>query len=169
VLFVDQYGVEGMRRAARIARGRGRVVVADFEGDEGPGFDELLGLIDHLIVDAAFARKRTGCENPAESALRMWTADRQAVVVTCGAAGSWRVGRDQPTPRHQPAFTVDVVDSTGCGDVFRGGYMAALVRGLALAECVRVASAAAALKATRPGVQLGCPRWHEVEAFLQRP
>jgi sulfofructose kinase len=164
ILFVDQYGIEGMLRATRIARAQGRAVVADFDDDQWPGFDELFNLIDHLIVDESFAQKRTGAVHPGDAAARMWNADRQAVVVTCGSGGSWWVGRDQRTSVHQPAFAVDVVDTTGCGDVFRGGYMAGLVRGLALAECVRVASAAAAFKASRRG---GYPRWEEIEAGVR--
>jgi sugar/nucleoside kinase (ribokinase family) len=59
------------------------------------------------------------------------------------------------------------VDTTGCGDVFHGAYASALARGLSLAERVRFAAAAAALKATRPGGQAGIPTRPEVEAFLQ--
>ena len=69
-----------------------------------------------------------------------------------------------------------VVDTNGCGDVFHGAYAAALartrntvesVRGQAIAERVRFASAAAALKATRAGGQAGAPRLAEVEQFLK--
>ena len=168
VLFIDHYGVEGMLRAARIARAAGHAVVGDFDRDDWPGFDELWDLVDHLIVDASLAQKRTRCSDACESALRLWTGNRQVVVVTCGAAGSWWISVDGPAPVHQPAVTVPVVDTTGCGDVFRGAYMAALVRGLPPAERVRVASAAAALKATRPGGQLGCPTWEELQEYLRK-
>ncbi len=59
------------------------------------------------------------------------------------------------------------MDTTGCGDVFHGAYAAGLARGLDLAERVRLASAAAAIKATRPGGQKGIPTRDEVEAFLK--
>jgi sulfofructose kinase len=166
VLYVDHYGIEGMVRAARIVRQAGNAVIGDLERDEWPGFDDLFGLVDHLIVNQVLARKRTGCADPAEAARQLWSADRAAVVVTCGVAGSWWIGPGQPVPVHQPALAVDVVDTTGCGDVFHGAYAAALVRGLPLAERVRVASVAAAIKATRPGGQLGCPRWEELSSWL---
>jgi sugar/nucleoside kinase (ribokinase family) len=168
VLFIDQYGVEGMLRAARTARAAGHAVVADFDGGDLPDFDQLCSLVDHLIIDAALAQHLTDCSDPAASALRLWTGNRQVVVVTCGAAGSWWVSVDQQTPVHQPAPAVPVVDTTGCGDVFRGAYMTALVRGLPPAERVGLASAAAALKATRPGGQLGCPTWVELQEFLRK-
>jgi sugar/nucleoside kinase (ribokinase family) len=91
---------------------------------------------------------------------------RRAVVVTCGADGCWYLEEAGASPRHQPAYPVRVADTTGCGDVFHGAYASALVRGAGLAERVRFAAAAAALKATRPGGQEGIPTRAEVEAFL---
>jgi sugar/nucleoside kinase (ribokinase family) len=167
VLFVDHYGVEGMTRAARLARAAGAAVVADLERDEQPGFAELLALVDHLIVSRSFAARRTGEADPAAAARRLWADGRRAVVVTCGAEGCWYVGADEPErPRRQLAFPVRVADTTGCGDVFHGAYAAALARGLGLEERVRFASAAAAIKATRLGAQAGIPDRSEVEAFL---
>jgi sulfofructose kinase len=166
VIYVDHYGLEGMIRAARIAHEVGGTVVADLERDEWLGFDELEGLVDHLIVNQAFAAKRTGCAEPAAAAERLWHAGRRAVVVTCGPAGSWWMDSGTIKAVHQPAFAVTALDTTGCGDVFHGAYAAALVKGLSVAGCVRIASAAAAIKATRLGGQRGSPRWAEVEEFL---
>ena len=55
VLFVDTWGLAGQLRAARIAHNAGIPVVADFEHGEGPVFEELLALVDHLIVSQDFA------------------------------------------------------------------------------------------------------------------
>ena len=90
------------------------------------------------------------------------------VVVTSGAKGCWFTGAEaQATTLYQPAFPVEAVDTTGCGDVFHGAYASALARGLGIRERVRLAAAAAALKATRPGGQAGCPTLAEVEAFMK--
>jgi sugar/nucleoside kinase (ribokinase family) len=169
ILFVDHYGLEGMIRAARIARAAGIPVVADLERDEWSGFAELLGLVDHLIVSRRFAAQLTGTDHPAAATERLWHAERQAVVVTCGDDGCWyRGAAADAAPRHQPAFPVATVDTTGCGDVFHGAYASALARDLDLRERIRFASAAAALKATRRGGQAGIPSRQETEAFLAR-
>jgi sugar/nucleoside kinase (ribokinase family) len=164
-LVVDHFGVEGMTWAARIARQAGVPIVADLERDEMPGFADLLALVDHVIVSRAFAAKLTGAMDPATAASALWRGDRKIVVVTAGEEGCWYVA-DGQAPRHQPAFRVQAVDTTGCGDVFHGAYAAALVRGLKLVEVVKFAAAAAALKATRRGGQGGAPTRAEVEAFL---
>ena len=168
VLLVDHFGIEGMIRAARVARGAGIPVVADFEDlPADQRFTELVALANHPVVSLDFARRWTGCEHAGDAAGRLWNADRQAVVVTCGGDGCWYVGGNDPhTPRHEEAMRVKVVDTTGCGDVFHGAYAAGLARGLALPDCIRFASVAAALKATQCGGQTGIPTRAEVDRFL---
>ena len=167
VLFVDHVAAEDAIRAAGIARAAGIPVVADLESDRAPRFSELLGLVDHLVVSRGFAEQLTGASDPAAAAQAM-APDRQAVVVTCGPKGCWYLGSDEPgAARHQPAFAVDVVDTTGCGDVFHGAYAAALAEGSDLAARVRLAAATAALSATRPGGQAGIPVRQAVQAFLE--
>jgi sugar/nucleoside kinase (ribokinase family) len=169
VLFVDHFGIEGMIRAARVARAAGIPVVADFESlpaDER--FSELVALAGHAVVSLDFARRWSGCEHPRDAARALWSAARQVVVVTCGADGCWSISGDDPhTPRHQPAMHVTVVDTTGCGDVFHGAYAAGLAQGLELPDRLRLATAAAALKATRRGGQTGIPTRAAVDRFLK--
>jgi sulfofructose kinase len=173
VLFVDHVGMAGQIRAAFIARVFGVPVVGDIERTEEEHFEELMDLINHLVVPREFALARTGCASPAEAAEKLAAAARErwkgladTVVVTCGAEGSWYAGEGLTRAAHQPAFPVQVVDTTGCGDVFHGAYAAGLVKGMDLPGRVRLASATAALKARRRGGQAGCPRLAEVEAFL---
>jgi sugar/nucleoside kinase (ribokinase family) len=168
VLFVDHFGVEGMTRAARLAQDAGIPVVADFESDQGPGFPQLLELVDHLIISEEFARRLTGAPNAPRAAESLFSDNRNTVVVTCGAEGCWFVTEPPwDSATHAPAFSVRVVDTTGCGDVFHGAYASALARGLAITDRLRFASAAAALKATRRGGQAGIPTRTAVEAFLK--
>ena len=165
-IYVDHYGMEGMIRAARIARHAGIAVIADLERNEWPGFDELLGMVDHVIVNRAFAYKLTGCGEPEVAAAKLWNVGRSAVVVTCGAKGSWYIGAYKDKATHQKAFIVPVVDTTGCGDVFHGAYSAAWAKGMPLPQRVQLASAAAAIKASKLGGQQGSPRWEELMRFV---
>jgi ribokinase len=67
-----------------------------------------------------------------------------------------------------PAFKVNVVDTTGAGDVFHGGYIYGLLQGWPVRECVRFASAAAALKCRELGGRTGIPSLGEVMRFLEK-
>ena len=76
--------------------------------------------------------------------------------MTLGEAGSlaWCNGREIRTP----AFQVDCVDSTGAGDVFRGGFAAACLRDAATADVedvLRYANAVAALNCRALGARGG--------------
>ncbi len=166
VLLVDRFGIPGMIRASRIARAAGIPVVADFESFRLRRFGELLALADHLIVSENFARQFTGASTPAAAAEKLWRKDRAVVVITCGARGCWFLDASTARPQRLPAYRVQAVDTTGCGDVFHGAYAAALARGMPLVERLRLASATAALKATQRGGQTGIPRWRQVRAFL---
>jgi sulfofructose kinase len=165
VLLVDHVYAAMAIRAARVVREAGGAVVADLEKDVSARFGELVEAVDHLVLSRAFACRIAGVPD-APSAVRALVRPGRAVVVTCGADGAWYGENADTQPAHCPAFGVEVVDTTGCGDVFHGAYAAALARGHGLADRVRFASAAAALKATRPGGQAGAPDLAGVERLL---
>lgn len=169
LLLVDHCGIEGMIRAAQIARRSDIPVVADFENTEAARLPEILSLVDHLILPRSFAESLTGETNPNNAVCALWSPDRCAAVVTCGRDGCWFVGNQQPgIARHQPAFSVEAVDTTGCGDVFHGAYAAALVRGMEVAAAVQYATITAGLKAARQGGQAGIPTATEVDLEMRK-
>jgi sulfofructose kinase len=168
-LLVDHCGVEGMIRAAEIARHAGIPVVADIEGSDHPDTARLMELADHLILSCGFARKITGENDPAMIVQALGSPGRRVAAVTCGKDGCWYVSDQQPgISCHQPALAVETVDTTGCGDVFHGAYAAALVHGFDVPSTVRFATAAAGLKAARPGGQSGIPSRNAVEAEMAK-
>jgi sulfofructose kinase len=166
VLFVDQFGIEAMTLASEIAVDAGIPRVADFERGDYPGFDRLLELIDHPILPRDFALKLTGTKSPDDACRALWNDQRSVVVVTGGEQGCWYFD-GQGVPTHVPAFSVNAVETTGCGDVFHGAYALTLAEGLDLTERIRLASAAAALTATQPGGQAGIPDRATVEVFMK--
>ena len=168
VLYVDHHGIPGMIRASRIAREAGIPVVADLEDDGAPGFAELLGLVDHLILSRDFAARITGKPEPAMAARKLWKQDRAVVVITAGTNGCWYVDHTtKGEATHLPAFDVTTIDTTGCGDVFHGAYAAGLAHGLLRPDLLRRAAAAAALKAANVGGPAGIPSADAVSMFLE--
>ncbi|HMA95650.1 MAG TPA: PfkB family carbohydrate kinase [Polyangiaceae bacterium] len=165
VLFVDGHGLDGSIRAAKIAREAGRSVVADFERNHAGDFDTLFGLVDHLILPAAFATARTGYADLAEAAAALLVPGRAAVVVTSGSSGGLFCSTDC-APTRYAAFRVDARDTTGCGDVFHGVYAAGLALGWELKKRIQYAAAAAAVKAAGRGGTDSIPTRAAVEQFL---
>lgn len=169
VLLIDHHGSEGNLRAARIAREVKRPVVADFERPGEPPFEEVLELVDHLIVSFPFAVHVTGMSDPTAAVSALANSRRRLAAVTCGEEGCYYwVNGESGQVHHQPAYQVEVADTTGCGDVFHGVYAAALSQGTMPGECIRQATAAAALKASQRGGQAGIPRREAIDAFLSR-
>ncbi len=70
--------------------------------------------------------------------------------------------------RQTPAFPVHTVDTLGAGDVFHGAFALAITEGQDLADALRFASAAAALKCTRFGGAFAAPQRFEVEQLLSQ-
>jgi sugar/nucleoside kinase (ribokinase family) len=162
-IVLDQWWLALSIEVAKRAKAAGVPVVADLI----PG-DYLSGLLAH--VDALFAPRpleleRSSAEAVAPILERMHKYGPSVVGVTLGVEGSWySVGKG---PVHQPAFSVEAVDTTGAGDTFHGAIAYGLARGWEVPRTVEFASAVAALKCRALGGRPGIPRLEEALAFLR--
>lgn len=88
-------------------------------------------------------------------------------VITLGAQGAFVKNANHC--EHVPALSAgNVVDTTGAGDAFNGGFAVALAEGRDIVEAVRFGCAVAAISVTRPGTAPSMPRRSEVDALLDR-
>lgn len=166
-LYVDAWRMTAGLPAVQAARRLGVQVIADFEEYEPERVAELLPFVDHLILPHAYAKLLTKLDDPKESVLALAEVPRVCTAVTCGIDGCHYVCGDSPRELlHQPAFIVEVVDSTGCGDAFHGAYITAVLEGRRIPESISFAAAAAALSARAIGAQAGLPNREEVENLL---
>jgi sugar/nucleoside kinase (ribokinase family) len=67
---------------------------------------------------------------------------------------------------YQPAFAVDVAGTTGAGDAAYAGFLAAVLAGLAAADCLRMAAAVAACCCEAPDATSGVRTWDATQARL---
>ncbi|MBO6757200.1 MAG: sugar kinase [Roseibium sp.] len=138
-----------------------------------PGVLDGEAPVDPRLIDAAshVAFSRPGLEatmpdRDPDDALRE-TAERHGVwtCMTNGALGTRYT--HEGSILHFPAFDVNATDTLGAGDVWHGAFALALGEGMTATDAVRFASAAAALKCTRPGGRAGTPDRATVTQFLK--
>jgi sugar/nucleoside kinase (ribokinase family) len=114
-----------------------------------PAFEHL----DYLLPNEEQVLGLTGAPDLVQGARALITRGIGCVAATCGSHGAVIVDADGV--QHVPAFDVEVVDTTGCGDAFSAGFL----RGLALGRNPRDAGvlgcAAAALVAQGLGSDHG--------------
>jgi sulfofructose kinase len=162
-LVVDAFWREAALAAAKAARGAGVPVVADFA--PGADVEELAGLVDVFIVPESWAKARGGASGHDEALRLLHSYGARIAVVTAGRLGCWYSSGNESG--HCPVFDVQVVDTTGAGDVFHGAFAYGLARGWAVARCVEFAAAVAALKCRELGGRTGIPRLAETLDFLR--
>ena len=108
---------DGAKLAFTLARQQGIPAVLD--GDVTPqDIAELVALSDHAAFSAPGLTRLTGTEDIHLSLKKAQTLTNGHVYVTQGSQGCYWLENQQL--QHQPGFSVDVVDTTGAGDVFHG-------------------------------------------------
>jgi sugar/nucleoside kinase (ribokinase family) len=153
------------------AKAAGSLVFADVGWDPSeqwdPGVLDQLEHCDVFLPNAGEAMAYTRTTTPAEALHRL--AERvPVVVVSDGSNGALAIDARSGEQLAVPAFPVKAVDTTGAGDVFAAGFIAATLWELSLAERVRFASLVAALSVTRLGGADAAPTWAEIEAWHHR-
>jgi ribokinase len=123
-----------------------------------------MGLVD-LLVASEGVPAVLGCPDPGRALQTLRRRCPGLVCVTLGQRGCLSLEREQE--RWTPAFDVQVEDTTGCGDVFRGALIHGVLEGWDAPRALRFAAAAAALNARAPGAQTGVPTRAEVLSFLE--
>jgi len=66
-----------------------------------------------------------------------------------------------------PAFAVDVVDTTGCGDAFDAGFMLTTAMGWEIDQAARFGAACGSLVATGLGSDAGIVDFDSTRAFME--
>lgn len=167
-LHLDGFHAEAAKQAANWMREAGKKVVLDGHkttGEVRGHMRDLVEQVDVLISGSGFARGLTGIDDIREAGEKVLEMGPEIFVQTEGEKGSYTVTADEFF--HLPAFAVEVIDTTGAGDVFHGAYIAGLLRGWDLRRIAQFSTAVSAIKCTKLGGRGGIPRFDEVIAFLE--
>lgn len=152
---------------AALSRAKSLGIPAVLDADAGGG-DDMARLVA-AATDIAFSdqglKEFTGIETLEDAIREAARRTDGTVYVTLGSEGCvWLEGDEL---KRQSAFKVDVVDTTGAGDVFHGALVVALGEGMERADAVRFACGCASLKCTRPGGRAGIPERNDLLEFLK--
>lgn len=167
VLLLDASNPEASAVAAAAARAAGSPVVLDVDVFD-VRVERLLESVDVVIASRACLVGYAGPGGVGGALRRLVNEFHPALaVVTLGSEGSLAFcgGEEIRTP----AFTVPVVDSTGAGDAFRGGFVASWLRfgdQAPVGQLLQYASAVAALNCGALGAQTGLPGWAAVDRLV---
>jgi sugar/nucleoside kinase (ribokinase family) len=151
----------------RAAHARGIVVSMDCQHRddtlETPLVRDILSQVDLFMPNALEARRLTQTDST-HAALAVLRAIVPQVVIKQGAEGALAAQGDQVY--HSPALAVEVLDTTGAGDVFNAGFLAAKLQSLPLAECLRWGNFCGGRSVTGVGGTSTAPRAAELRAWL---
>jgi sugar/nucleoside kinase (ribokinase family) len=163
IVHVDDDDPEIALTAALAARASNRVVTSDLEHASG-SVERLIGAVTHPIFEERLPAELTGQSDPERALRKLRPLNGGPMVMTLAERGTVALEGDDFVA--SPAFTVNVVDSTGAGDVFRAGFIYALLQRWNVRKSLRFANAAAALACTRLGAIPSVPTLAEVKRLL---
>jgi ribokinase len=169
-VFVTQLEqpIPAAHRALEIARkGGARTILNPAPAAELP--PGMLALCDFVTPNESEAEGLTGvpvrsvadAERAAGALLAQGVG---AAIITLGEKGA--LYRDASRTVHVPVFSAGpVVETTGAGDAFNGGFATALAEGADPVEAVRFGCATASISVTRPGTAPSMPARAEIDAL----
>jgi ribokinase len=157
-------------RGLEIAKAAGVTTILN-PAPAAPLPDSIYELCDYLTPNETEAEGITGIpvesvDDARKAAHAMLRKGAGGVVVTLGDKGALLHTAD--INEVVPAFKVGaVVETTGAGDAFNGGFAVGLSRGMKPIDAVRFGTAVAGISVTRPGTAPSMPTLAEAMAVFQ--
>lgn len=160
-------GGEAAGKLLAHARSRGATTSLDILA---PGDPDMLAWIadalphaDYLLPNDEQVLGFTGASALAEGAAALVEMGVGCVAVTQGAKGALVVTAEETI--EMPAYVIDVVDTTGCGDAFSAGFLRGLSLGQDLRDAAELGCATAAQVAQGLGTDAGAYSLESVQEF----
>ncbi|MGM0400121.1 MAG: carbohydrate kinase family protein [Chloroflexota bacterium] len=167
---VSPFLLTGLRPAMpqmmRTAKHAGMTVSLDTNWDPTQRWD-LEGFFDHLDIflpNEQEVQAITGQED-LEGAISEMGDRVPFLVVKRGVEGALALHKGRRVD--VPAFPVKAVDTTGAGDSFDGGFVAAWLKGQSMKRCLAFGAACGAMTTTELGGFNGQPSWEEALTLIE--
>ncbi len=171
-VFVTQLEqpVAAAEHALAIARKAGVATVFNPAPAE-PFPDSIYALCDYIVPNETEAAALVGfsldtIDDARRAGDSFLAKGVKVALITLGGRGVLYHSAERSV--HIPAISAGtVIDTTGAGDAFVGGFSAALSSGVDPVEAVRFGCATAGIAVTRRGTAPAMPKRHEIDSLLQ--
>ncbi|GAC1366691.1 MAG: carbohydrate kinase family protein [Acidobacteriaceae bacterium] len=150
----------------RSLRDQGITISADFGWNPDNSVEEVIQILrfcEFTFPNEHEARSLTGISSlpRALEKLSEWV---RVPVITLGARGAMLMADGRV--HVQPALTQPILDATGAGDAFNGGFLHAFLRGSNWDDCLRSGNICGGLTVSAPGGSAGLPSQAEFHRHL---
>lgn len=163
ILHLDGHDIQAALQCATWAKEEGIPTIVDLDKVE-PFTPELIKEIDFVITSSRFPMLYTGISDQKKALLKLQKYTSGFVCATLGQEGALALVDGEFL--HVEGFEVNVLDTTGAGDVFHAGFIYGLLKNWELMEMLKFANAVAALKCRDLGGRRGIPLLKEIQRFL---
>lgn len=159
---------EFLRRCKEMGKITALDVCWDAKGSWSKLLDPAMPYIDYFLPSIDEAKMLANREEVSEMADVFFDKGVGHVVIKCGSRGCYcRYERDGEGTMI-PAFRIEnPVDTTGAGDSFCSGFLAALSRGEDFLDCAEMGNATGAFCVTQKGATSGTPTYEEAKKFIK--
>lgn len=135
----------------------------DDTGEWYEGIYEFISLVDIFFINEVEAVNYTHSSD-LNTAINKLSKFCRVVALKLGSNGS--AAKSGSETAFEPAYEVEVVDTTGAGDSFNAGFIYGYLNGFKLDKCLRYGNACGALSTTKSGGNTGFPDILELERFM---
>ena len=165
ILLLDGHDIRAALQCARWAREEHIPVILDVDKVE-PLTSELIKDIDFVVTGSRFPTLFTGILDREKAFLELQKHTSGFLCTTLGSEGTMALLEEEIL--RVKGSRIDVVDTTGAGDVFHAGFIYGLLQNWDLEKILQFANAVAALKCRELGGRKGIPTLREVQEFLNQ-
>ena len=129
-----------------------------------------LELVDYFLINEVEGCILADCEEISQSTYGeiietvFLKFPHACIVMTVGSDGV--IYRDIDKKASHDGYPVKVEDTTAAGDTFCGFFLAGVIQGLSVEECLETATRASAIAVSRKGAAVSIPDWKEVSRLL---
>jgi sugar/nucleoside kinase (ribokinase family) len=164
LLHLDGHDISAAIQCAKWAKEERIPTVLDIDKVESLT-SELIRGIDFVITSSRFPSLFTGISDREKALIEIQKQTRGFLCATLGHEGAIALINGEIL--RVKGFKVNVVDTTGAGDVFHAGFIYGLLQDWEVTEILRLANAVAGLKCRDLGGRRGIPTLGEVKKFLR--